>query len=96
MRQLVMALTVGAVALTAAAQSVGAQSPQLFATETAAQKHCPADNVVWIDTASGIYHLKGMRWYGNTTTGAYVCQQEANAAGYRLPVFCRYCAAPHG
>jgi len=58
-------------------------SLQLFATEEAAQKHCPKDEVVWLNTASGIYHEKGMRWYGNTKQGAYVCRKEADAAGDR-------------
>ncbi len=56
---------------------------QLFATEAAAQKHCPKDTVVWLNTNSGIYHEKGMRWYGNTKAGAYVCEREADAAGDR-------------
>jgi hypothetical protein len=58
-------------------------SVQLFAAETEAQKHCPADVVVWVNTPTGIYHLRGMRWYGNTNHGAYVCQKEGDQAGYR-------------
>lgn len=64
-----------------------AKAPQaqitLFDTEQAAQKHCPHDTVVWLNTASGIYHLKGQRWYGRTRHGAYVCEKEADAAGDR-------------
>ena len=56
---------------------------QLFATESAARAHCPRDVVVWLNTNSGIYHEKGMRWYGNTRSGAYVCRREADAAGNR-------------
>ena len=56
---------------------------QLFDTEAAAQKHCPKDEVVWLNTNSGIYHEKGMRWYGRTRSGAYVCRKEADAAGDR-------------
>lgn len=55
----------------------------MFDTETAAQKHCPKDVVVWLNTRSGVYHLKGERWYGNTEYGAYVCEQDADTAGYR-------------
>lgn len=47
----------------------------LFASEDAAQKHCPNDTVVWLNTNSGIYHLKGERWYGRTKHGAYVCKK---------------------
>jgi hypothetical protein len=65
--------------------ALAADQPQLtlFATEDAAQKHCPADTVVWLNTRSGIYHLKGERWYGRTKHGAYVCKKEADAAGDR-------------
>lgn len=60
-----------------------AQSLQLFQTEAAAQSHCPADAVVWLNTPSGIYHFKGMRWYGRTQHGAFVCKREADQAGDR-------------
>lgn len=55
----------------------------MFDTEQAAQAHCPADVVVWLNTKTGIWHEKGMRWYGRTKHGAYVCRKEAAAAGYR-------------
>ncbi len=57
--------------------------PPVFATEDAAQAHCPRDVVVWLNVPSGIYHYKGERWYGRTKHGAYVCQKEAIAAGDR-------------
>jgi hypothetical protein len=68
---------------TAASAPVAKGSLQLFATEAAAQAHCPRDQVVWLNTNSGIYHEMGMRWYGNTRSGAYVCRKEADAAGNR-------------
>jgi hypothetical protein len=55
----------------------------MFNSEAAAQAHCPSDTVVWLNTKSGVYHEKGMRWYGRTKHGAYVCKKEADAAGYR-------------
>ncbi len=55
----------------------------LFESESAAQQHCPKDAVVWLNTDSGIYHENGMRWYGRTKHGAYVCRAEADAAGDR-------------
>jgi len=54
-----------------------------FQSEVQAQRHCPTDVVVWLNLPSGIYHLKGQRWYGNTKRGAYVCKKEADAAGDR-------------
>src|SRR5713226_4371029 len=68
---------------TTAQAPVTAGSLQLFASETTAQAHCPKDEVVWLNTNSGIYHEKGMRWYGRTRAGAYVCRKEADAAGDR-------------
>jgi hypothetical protein len=64
------------------ASSIIADLP-LFATEDSAQRHCPKDTVVWLNTRSGIYHLKGERWYGRTKHGAYVCKKEADMAGDR-------------
>jgi len=54
-----------------------------FPTEQQAQQHCPGDTVVWVNLPSGIYHFRGERWYGNTKSGAYVCQREADRAGDR-------------
>ncbi len=67
----------------AAATATGISALAQFETESAAQRHCPKDTVVWLNTASGIYHEKGMRWYGRTKHGAYVCRAEADAAGDR-------------
>lgn len=69
--------------LTAAMAASASSELSLFTTEDAAQKHCPKDIVVWLNTSSGIYHLKGERWYGRTKHGAYVCKKEADAAGDR-------------
>jgi hypothetical protein len=54
-----------------------------FPTEQQAQQHCPSDTVVWLNLPTGIYHFQGQRWYGNTKSGAYVCQVEADRAGDR-------------
>jgi hypothetical protein len=67
----------------APATAAHAESPRLFSIEMAAQKHCRNDEVVWLNTATGIYHEKGMRWYGRTKHGAYVCRREADAVGDR-------------
>ena len=68
---------------TAIASTPTPTSLHLFVSESAAQKHCPRDEVVWLNTSSGVYHEKGMRWYGNTKHGASVCRKEADAAGDR-------------
>ncbi len=77
-----------AVALTAPAISADAphhsnNGLQTFSTEQLAKQHCPTDTVVWLNLPTGIYHYKGQHWYGNTKSGAYVCQKEADKAGDR-------------
>jgi hypothetical protein len=56
---------------------------QTFNTEQSAKQHCPTDTVVWLNLPTGIYHYKGQHLYGNTKSGAYVCQKEADQAGNR-------------
>jgi hypothetical protein len=38
---------------------------------------------VWVNTNSGVYHCPGTRWYGNTKSGQYITQREAQSKGYR-------------
>jgi hypothetical protein len=83
MRALLRWLLIGILVLSPSASVALSQRIQLFPTETEAQKHCPADVVVWVNTPTGIYHFKGMRWYGNTKNGAYIRQKEGDGAGYR-------------
>jgi len=63
--------------------AVYAESGPQFTSEQEAQQHCPKDTVVWVNTKTGVYHMKGQRWYGNTKEGAYECRKEANAEGDR-------------
>jgi hypothetical protein len=54
-----------------------------FATEAEAKGHCPLDTVVWVNLKSRIYHFSGTHNYGNTKSGAYMCERETAAAGMR-------------
>jgi hypothetical protein len=63
--------------------SVHASAQPMFGAERQAQQHCPNDTVVWLNIPTGIYHMRGMRWYGATKRGAFVCQKEADKAGDR-------------
>ena len=54
-----------------------------FQTEAQAKSHCPADLVVWANLPSKIYHFAGHKSYGTTKSGAYMCEKEATAQGFR-------------
>jgi hypothetical protein len=54
-----------------------------FSTEAEAKRHCPADTVVWANTNSKIYHFSDNKNYGNTKSGAYMCEKDTAAAGIR-------------
>jgi hypothetical protein len=54
-----------------------------YATETQARAHCPSDTVVWANTRSNIYHFRGTANYGNTKSGAYMCEPDSISAGMR-------------
>ena len=54
-----------------------------FRYESQAQRHCPADVIVWLDLRKSIYYSKRQRWYGRGLTGSFVCREEARTNGYR-------------
>ena len=43
-----------------------------------------------MNTASGVYHCPGSRYYGATKAGRYIREAEARAAGHR-PAYGRAC-----
>lgn len=54
-----------------------------FATEGQAKARCPSGTVVWVNLKSKIFHFSGSRNYGNTKQGAYICESDATASGFR-------------
>ena len=54
-----------------------------FSTESDARAQCGSDTIVWVNTKSKIYHFAGTHDYGNTKSGAYMCEMDATAAGDR-------------
>ena len=45
---------------------------------------------VWVNTATGVYHCPGSRWYGNTKQGEYMTQADAQKKHYR-PAYGKVC-----
>jgi len=54
-----------------------------FRYEAQAQRHCPNDQVVWLDFRKGIYYAKGQKRYGQGFDGSFVCRSEARESHYR-------------
>ena len=71
LRGAIVALVMVALAgLPSAAVALSPTAPLAnFPTERSAQAHCPVDTIVWLNLPTGIYHMKGMRWYGATKSG---------------------------
>ena len=67
---------------TPAAAPVSKSAP---AARPAAQQQTPPANgagMVWVNTASGVDHKPGTRWYGKTEQGKYMTEADAQKAGY--------------
>ena len=56
-----------------------------FKTEAEAKTSCPTDNVVWVNLRSKVYHTSTSKVYGKSKRGAYMCEKESTAAGFRAP-----------
>ncbi len=54
-----------------------------FAEEGQAKARCPSGTVVWVNLKSKVYHFSGTKSYGNTKSGAYMCETDASAGGFR-------------
>jgi hypothetical protein len=71
---------------TFAAPKAAAEPPKgQYTTEAAAKTSCLLDTVVWVNLKSKIYHTSGSKDYGKTKSGAYMCEKESVAAGFRAP-----------
>jgi hypothetical protein len=73
------------VALAAPASAAAPAEKGQYATEAEAKASCPSDAVVWVNSISRIYHSSGSRSYGKTRSGAYMCEKDSVAAGFRAP-----------
>lgn len=52
-----------------------------FCSDAEAQRRCPGQPVVWLNTKSGVFHAAGKKSYGHTKQGAYMCQSDATTVG---------------
>jgi hypothetical protein len=78
-----MRMLAAASLLTAFSFTALAADPKTYPSEDAATKACKSA-VVWGTPESGVYHVKGTRYYGNTKTGVWACEAAAKKAGWRV------------
>ena len=47
------------------------------------EMRCPGDQMVWVNTRSGVYHYQGERYFGSTQQGKFICERDAQREGDR-------------
>jgi hypothetical protein len=82
MKALVLAIAFGTAILTANLGSALSKDFRSDPTPPPASI-CPGDQVVWVNTKSGIYHFPGQTWFGHTQEGKYICRRAADSEGDR-------------
>ena len=72
-----------AAAMMLGAGQVSATPLTPFRYEAQAQRHCPHDQVVWLDFRKGVYYARSQKRYGQGFDGSFVCRSEARDSFYR-------------
>ena len=71
------------VAAGTASSSAPSSAPKSSSPSNTSQAPGGGPGMVWVNTASNVYHCGCTRYYGNTKAGKYMTEAEAKAAGAR-------------
>ena len=63
--------------------STGSAGAYQYPTDAQARVRCGSGTVIWANLNSKIYHFAGHKDYGNTKSGAYMCERDAANEGMR-------------
>jgi hypothetical protein len=65
-----------------------------YAKEAQAKASCGNDAVVWVNLRSMVYHESSSKNYGATRMGAYMCEKDSVAEGFRAAKTVKEAAKP--
>ena len=86
MRSLLCAIFVGLLICGGTAEAAKSSRTSHTAPRTPPSSlNCQGDKVVWVNTHSHVYHFEGDASFGTTRHGKFMCQQDADKAGFRQP-----------
>jgi hypothetical protein len=54
-----------------------------YSTEAQAKARCGSGTVVWANLNSKLFHFAAHKDYGNTKSGAYMCERDVTSKGMR-------------